>query len=214
MAAAVKREYRSELRAAQARETRRAVVAAASELFVERGYGATTVDAIAAAAGVSRKTVFLTVGGKVELLKTALNWAVAGDDEPQELADRAEIRRVLDQDDPGALIAAWARVLADIDKRVGPLMRALHAAAGTDEEARALIEQFDGQRLAGARAVVRRLAELAVLRAAPNRDEAVDIAWLATDPVLYDRLVRVRGWSMRRFEKWLATTLQTQLIGP
>ena len=57
MTASVKRDYRSELRAAQALETRRSIVAAASKLFVEDGYVATTIDAVAVAAGVSRKTV-------------------------------------------------------------------------------------------------------------------------------------------------------------
>ena len=82
----VKRQYRSDLRTSQARETRRAIVAAASRLFVERGYGATTIDAVADAAGVSRKTVFTAVGGKVDLLKVALDWAVAGDDRPVAVA--------------------------------------------------------------------------------------------------------------------------------
>jgi AcrR family transcriptional regulator len=212
MAAAVKRHYRSDLRATQARQTRAAVVNAAAELFVERGYGAATIDAIADAAGVSRKTVFLTVGGKLELLKTALNWAIAGDDQPNQLADRAVIREVLDSDDPAALISGWARVLVDIDVRVGPLLRALEAAAGTDSQAQALVEELQRQRLTGARAVVRRLTSLRALRAGLAREEATDIAWLATDPVLYHRLVDVRGWSKTRFEKWLATMLRTELM--
>ncbi len=100
MSDAVKRDYRSELRAAQAQETRRSIVAAATRLFVEDGYGATTIDAVAEAAGVSRKTVFTAVGGKLDLLKLALDWAVAGDDQAVALSDRAAIRRLMDQRDP------------------------------------------------------------------------------------------------------------------
>lgn len=214
MAGAVKRGYQSDLRAAQARQTRRTVVAAASRLFVERGYGATTVDAVAAAAGVSRKTVFTAVGGKVELLKTALDWAVAGDDEPQSLIERDALRGLLDQDDPDELLTGWARVLVDIDVRVGPLVRALEVAAGTDAEAAELLERLQRQRLSGARAVVRRLAALGALRAGLNRDQATDLAWLATDAVLYDRLVCARGWARRRFEDWLAAALRAQLLEP
>ena len=213
MADAVKRGYRSDLRAGQARQTRRTVVAAASRLFVERGYGATTVDAVAEAAGVSRKTVFTAVGGKLELLKTALDWAVAGDDEPKTVADRDVIRRVLESADAGALIADWVHLLVDIDTRVGPLVRALEVAAGTDADAARLLEQSREQRLAGARTVVRRLAALGALRPGLSRGEAVDLAWLATDAVLYDRLVGVRGWSRRRFEDWLAVALCRQLTG-
>ena len=68
----VKRDYRSTLRAAQARQTRRTVIAAATAVFVEHGFAGATIDAVAAAASVSRRTVFTAVGGKVELLKTAL----------------------------------------------------------------------------------------------------------------------------------------------
>lgn len=213
MAGAVKRGYHSDLRAAQARQTRRTVVAAASRLFIEHGYGATTVDAVAEAAGVSRKTVFTAVGGKVELLKTALDWAVAGDDVPQALADRDVLRRLLELDDARELITGWTRVLVDIDVRVGPLAAALEVAAGTDADAAALLEQSHEQRLQGARMVVRRLVALKALRPGLNRNQAADIAWLATDAVLYDRLVRTRGWSRSRFVKWLADSLQTQLLG-
>ena len=73
-----RRPYRSTLREEQARATRRAVVGAARDLFVELGWSRTTIDAVAARAGVSRKTVFTSVGGKAALLKLALDWALVG----------------------------------------------------------------------------------------------------------------------------------------
>src|SRR5918995_1605746 len=121
MTAAVKRHYRSELRAAQAQETRRAIVAAASRLFVEDGYGATTIDAVAEAAGVSRKTVFTAVGAKMDLLKIAGDWAVAGDDRPVALAGRSVLRQLLEQPDPAVLLTEWARMQAEIGSRVAAL---------------------------------------------------------------------------------------------
>jgi AcrR family transcriptional regulator len=212
MTGIVKRDYRSDLRAAQARDTRRAVVSAASRLFVEKGYGATTIDAVADAAGVSRKTVFTAVGGKVELLKVALDWAVAGDDRPVALEERADLRRLLDQSDPAVLLTGWARLLVQIDARVGPLFSALESAAGMDSEAGALLETSQRQRLDGARRIVKRLRELGALSTELSSSEAVDLAWLATDPALFDRLVQVRGWSISRFEQWLGHTLLRQLI--
>jgi len=213
MAAGVKRDYHSDLRAAQALQTRRAIVAAASELFTTQGYGTTTVDAVAKAAGVSRKTVFTAVGGKLDLLKTALDWAVAGDDRPVALADRSEIRGLLDQTDPKRLITGWVHVLVDIDSRVGSLMRAVEVAANVDAEARTLVDDSQRQRLAGARTVVRRLVALGALKPGLSRDQAVDVSWLASDTLLHDRLVRTRGWSQGRFEGWLAEGLIEQLIG-
>jgi AcrR family transcriptional regulator len=213
MAAGVKRDYRSDLRAAQALQTRRAIVTAASELFTAQGYGSTTVDAVAKAAGVSRKTVFTAVGGKLDLLKTALDWAVAGDDRPVALADRSVMRGLLEETDPQRLITGWVHALADIDSRVGSLIGALEVAANIDAEAQTLVDDSQRQRLAGARTIVRRLNALGALKPGLNRDQAVDIAWLASDAVLHDRLVRTRGWSLGRFEKWLAESLIEQLVG-
>jgi AcrR family transcriptional regulator len=212
MARAVKRAYRSDLRIAQASETRRSIVSAAAELFVEDGYGATTVDAIAEAAGVSRKTVFIAVGGKLALLKTALDWAVVGDDQPVALPDRPALRALLEQEDPAVLVTGWVRILAQIDVRVAPLFQALEVAAGIDAAARALLEQSQQERLDGARTIVGRLQTLGALNARLTEEEAIDIAWLATDPALFDRLVRVRGWPTDRFAEWLAETILGQLV--
>lgn len=209
----VKRDYRSELRAGQAANTRRAIVAAAERLFVADGHGATTIDAIAASAGVSRKTVFTAVGGKAELLKTALDWAVAGDDEPVAVVDRPAVRDLLAQDDPVELISRWVRMVVEIDVRVAGLFRVLEVAADGDEGARTLLQEYRRQRLAGARSVVKRLAGLGALTDAMSRPDATDVAWLAADPLLFERLVRVRGWSVGKYRTWLTRSLTGQLLG-
>lgn len=212
MTASVKRDYRSELRAAQALETRRSIVAAASKLFVEDGYVATTIDAVAVAAGVSRKTVFTAVGGKLDLLKVALDWAVAGDDRPVAVADRGEMRQIMAEDDAVVLLRGCARVIVAITGRAAGLAQALEVAGGMDPAACDLVEQARRHRLDDARMVVGRLRALGALTSDLAYDEAVDLVWLATDPVLFDRLVRVRGWSRGRFEKWLSQYLIGQLI--
>jgi AcrR family transcriptional regulator len=213
MGEAVKRDYRSAVRAEQARATRRAIVAAASRLFVENGYGATTIDAVAEAAGVSRKTVFTAVGGKVDLLKIALDWAVAGDDLPVALADRDTLRELLEQSDPTVLLTGWCRLQAEIGARAAALVQAVEVAAGTDGEAGVLLAQVQEQRLDGASTIVKRLRKLGALTADLPVQEAVDLAWLATDAALFDRLVRVRGWSTSRFGEWLGENLCRQLLG-
>jgi AcrR family transcriptional regulator len=213
MAAPVKRDYRSELRAAQAQETRRVIVAAASRLFVEDGYGATTIDAVAVAAGVSRKTVFTAVGGKLDLLKVALDWAVAGDDRPVAVADRDEMRHALGADDATVLLNGCARAIVAITSRSVGLAQALEVAAGVDPAARELVEQGQRHRVDDARRIVDRVRDLGALTSGVTYREAVDLVWLATDPALFDRLVRVRGWSRKRFEKWLSRYLSVQLVG-
>ena len=209
----VKRDYRSQLRAAQAQETRRSIVAAATRLFVVGGYGATTIDAVAEAAGVSRKTVFTAVGGKLDLLKLALDWAVAGDDQAVALSDRAAIRRWMDQADPRQVLDGLAGMLAEIGARVGALYGALEVAAGIDPAARELAEELQRRRLDDARKVVGPLRDMKALTTDITYQEAVDLVWLAMDPALFDRLVRVRRWSTSRFKEWLASTLCRQLLG-
>ena len=212
MTTPTRRSYRSTLRTAHARQTRQAIVGAASLLFARDGFGATTLDAIAEEAGVSRKTVFTAVGGKIELLKLALDWAIAGDDAPVAVADRPTVSRLMHQRDPAALLRGWAKVLAEIDHRVAALVRAMEIAAGIDPTARTLFDQTQGQRLEGARTVVDRLVELNALDSALTPDEATDIAWLYADPALYDRLVRQRGWPLDRFAEWVGDALCRQLL--
>jgi len=114
----VKKPYSSQLRAAHARATRRAIVDAAARLFTEQGYGATTVGAIAEAAGVSRKTVFTSVGGKAQALKLAIDWAIVGDDEPVPLLERA-LRARLNHGTVGERIGEWNAELDHVGAGIG-----------------------------------------------------------------------------------------------
>src|SRR5450759_2513013 len=98
--AKVKRTYESRLRAGQARATRLALLEAAGRLFAERGYVATSIEEIAEAAGVSRATVFTSVGGKPALLKAAYDVALVGDDEPVSMPDRPDSLRSKAEPDP------------------------------------------------------------------------------------------------------------------
>ncbi len=75
----------------RAERTRRRLLAAGLELFAERGYDATTVAQIAAAAGVTEMTFFRHFAGKREVL-------FAGQDEFERLfvaGDRAAHQRLL-----------------------------------------------------------------------------------------------------------------------
>ncbi len=213
MSTPVKRRYSSRLRAAQARETRRVVVAAAARLYVADGFGRTTIEAIAQAAGVSRKTVFSSVGGKVELLKLALDWAVVGDDEPVPLAGRPELDRMKAATDPDAILRGWVHIVTSIGSRVAEISGALTVAAGVDDDARTLWEHAQEQRHVGARAFIAHLAHHHGLRADLDRDEAADLAWVHSDPALHHRLVIQRGWSIDRFEQWLYETITFHVRG-
>jgi AcrR family transcriptional regulator len=206
-----KRAYTSELRAAQSIQTRRAVVAAAAELFVQNGFGCTTVEQIAGVAGVSRKTVFASVGGKVELLKLAIDWALVGDDQPGSLQSRPETQRLMQETDPVAMLRGWVRMTVRISSRLARLTRELMVAAGINPDARTLWETAQAQRLYGARAFIQHLVARNGLRDDLSQTAAADIAWIHSDPALYGRLVTERDWSPARFESWLYETMQKQL---
>jgi AcrR family transcriptional regulator len=208
----VKRPYQSPLRAAQAGSTRRAVIAAAARLFSENGYVATSIDDIAAAAGVSRATVFTAVGGKPALLKTALDVAIVGDDEQVALPDRPRSRAVKAETDPRRYLALYAGIVAEIGERAAAIYEAIRGAAGADPAARALWLEHQTQRRQGGANVVSDLLGKANLRPNLAPGAAADIVWVLNDPGLYQLLVHERGWSPEQFEGWLAESLQRQLL--
>jgi AcrR family transcriptional regulator len=208
----VKRNYSSTLRDSQARQTRRAIVSAGAGLFVSEGFGRTTVDEIAAQAGVSRKTVFTSVGGKVEILKLAIDWAVVGDDEPIALADRPEVERLKRATDPRVILFGWIDMGVPISARVYGLFGALIVAAGIDDDARDLLAEVRKNRMSGARAVTSAIARVGGLREGLSESAAADIAWLYSDPLQYETLVVHRGWSKRRFTEWAKETMAAQLL--
>lgn len=211
-----KRSYNSALRAEQARRTRWQVVNAAGKLFAEEGFAATTIDAIAAEAGVSRKTVFTAVpGGKVELLKLAYDFAMATDDEPVPMVAREGIQSLIRERDPYRRITAFARFATDNNGRVAALHRALQGAAEVDAEARALYEKWEHERREGMLngPVPIFLAE-GVLRPDRTPDEVADLWSVLVGPALYYQFVLVADWSPDRYAEWLADAMARLLLVP
>ena len=210
--AEARRPYRSTLREEQARATRRAIVEAGAALFVERGFAGTTVDAIAERAGVSRKTVFTSVGGKVAVLKDAFDWALAGDDEPVPLGDRPAVRDFLTETDPATAVEKWARVMSEIAGRLAYIHPALVAAADVDPEAAELNETSERNRLHGARTFVRHLREIGGLREDVSVKRGAAVAALLMDPLGYRRLVLGDGWREKEDAAWVARMAAASLL--
>ena len=207
------RSYSSTLRADQARRTRRRIVDAAAELFAEHGYAGTTIDAVATAAGVSRKTVFDSVGGKAQLMKLAYDFAIVGDDEPVPLADRPEMRAMLAEPDYGKRLAMYASLVVGIDRRLSSAWRAFEGAATSDPEVAKFYVAMVQQRRQAMREAAQMFADAGALRPDLDVEVAADLMWFYNDPSLYDKLVRQRGWSVDRFQAWLGEALQVQLLG-
>jgi AcrR family transcriptional regulator len=206
------KRYVSLVRDEQARRTRRAIVAAAHDLFVAQGYAATTIDGIAEAAGVSRRTVFDSVGGKPALLKLALDWAFVGDDEPVALADRPAVKAIVAESDPAKSLAAWVGAATEIAARIAPLGEVLTAAADIDPTVAELLATADHNRLVGATKFIQHLASLGGLAVGVTEQSAAELCWALTDGHLYRQLVARRGWSGADFNRWLYGTLAATLL--
>ena len=206
------RRYASQVRDEQARRTRRAIVTAAHDLFLAQGYAATTIDGIAEAAHVSRGTVFNSVGGKVALLKLALDWAIVGDDEPIALADRPAIKAILAESDPGQALMLWVQTVSDVAARTAPLGEVLIAAADIDPAATQLLAEASSNRMLGATVFIRYLTSLDGLAAGLTEQRAAELCWALTDGHLYRLLVAQRGWSTADFNRWLFSSLAAALL--
>jgi AcrR family transcriptional regulator len=188
------------------------VVAAAHDLFVAHGYAGTTIDAVAQRAGVSRKTVFTAVGGKATLLKLALDWALAGDDEPVPLARRPEVRQQMAESDPRRLVHLWARRLAEIESRVARLALVIAAAADADPDVATVHDESERGRRGGARAVARRLRDLGALREGITVARATALITVTSEPLVYQRLVTEAGWSVDEYAAWMEESLVAALL--
>jgi len=189
------------------------VIQAAWRLFAERGYAATSIEEIARAAGVSRATVFTSVGGKPVLLKAAFDVAIVGDDAPTSLPDRPESRAIRAEPDPRVYLSRYAALVTEMGARLAPIAEAVRGAAGADGDARELWNLHLAQRRTGAANVISDLlSKGGRLRAGLDPVVAADIVWVLTDPGLYGHLVLRQGWTPPRFWAWLGETMQRQLL--
>jgi AcrR family transcriptional regulator len=197
---------------ARTRLARAAVVAAARTLFLERGYGATTIEAISARSDVPAATVYRLFSSKRGILKALLDVSIAGDDDAVPLADRPQVRSALADPDPQSQLAALVGITAQVNSRAAPLYLILVSAAGSDPDAAALLDDQNRQRQAGQGQVARSLARAGALRPDLRERDAADMIHALLSPEVYRLLVLDRGWQPGRYEAWLTRVLVDQLL--
>lgn len=206
------RRYSSPLREENARRTRQAITAAAHELFTERGYGATSIADIAAAAGVARPTPTAVFGSKPALLKEVLDQALAGDDEPVPVAQRPWFRPVLEATSPAGVLDAYRGVIILISRRAARIYEVVRRAADEGGEVAELWETLQRNRRVGARMVIDRVAALGPLADGLDIERAADILSVFNDPALPEYLVTRCGWPEAFFAAWLSDQLRHALL--
>jgi AcrR family transcriptional regulator len=213
MASPVKarRAYDSPRRREQARATRRSILEAAQQLFIERGYVATTIEAIATTSEVSPETVYATFKNKRSILSQLIDVAIAGDDAPVPILDRAWVQSMGKEPDRGRRLHILARNGRLILERTAPIYEVLRGAASADPQMASLWEQHKAQRFAGQRKLVQVLTFGHPLREGLTTRAAVDEVFAIGSPETYRLLVLDRGWSADRFERWYADSLERLL---
>ena len=190
----VKRSYRSERRSEQAATTRAAVLRAARGHFTARGYAATGVADIAAAAGVNVDTVYRTVGRKPQLMLAVIDMALAGADEPLVAEQRDYVQAVLAATGARAKLTAYAEALGRVMPRVAPLFDSLAQAALTEPDCAALRDSIGERRRSHMLKLAEDLRATGDLRDDLTDDEVADLLWTTNAPDYY-ALGIAMGWT-------------------
>jgi AcrR family transcriptional regulator len=179
---------------------------------VRSGYAATTMRAVAGAAGVSVPTVELVFGTKPQLLRAAISFAIRGDADPVPMLERDWALRAEAAGSVADFLAMVERVLTDAAQRSAGLVVAAFEAAQADESMRALADQLRTQRAETAAWIVDGLTRRSPLRAGLGRESAIDTVWLLMDPHGFCALTRHRGWTPEQFGRWFTNSVCRLLL--
>ncbi len=190
----------------RARRTRERIVGAATTLFLDRGYAATTVEAIAAEAGVATATVYQAFGTKAAVLARALDVTIAGDTDAVAVLDRDWVAAARAEPDARGRLAAVVGGAARIAARTAPLKEVMRDAAATEPDIRELLRRDDAQRLVTQRS----LLELAL--GAPPPEDAVTVFYSLVNSHAYRLASEQLGWDEERWRTWLVEVLTGQLL--
>lgn len=196
----------------KAQATRRRILDAAGRLFVEQGYVATTIEAIASQAGVAVPTVYLAFGTKRALLVELLDIAAVGDEEPVAVLERPWVDELRHDPDPQGQLRRWVHGSRHILARVAALWEVARNAAGADPDIAAEVRRYKTLTLQAQRYFVTVLAANGGLRDGLDPQRAADILFSLLSHEVYRLLVIEQGWAPEDWEQWAADTLAAQLL--
>jgi AcrR family transcriptional regulator len=207
-----RRSYDSTSRQEQAGQNRARILDAARARFLEDGYAATTITAIAHDAGLSVETVYKAFGNKAGLLKTLFDIAIVGDDEPVPLMQREVVRRNMAEPNPRKKLQMYAEFYIERAERSMPFQLLAREAAASDPAATAVWEQMEQERLVGMTHFARHLHDEGHLRSGVTVEEARDLLWTFISAEMWELLVIKRGWPPERYGQWMAHLLIAALL--
>jgi AcrR family transcriptional regulator len=209
-----KRAYNSSLRREAAEATRHSIFDAARRVFLEKGYAAATMPAIAQEAGIAMDTVYAAVGKKPDLFRLLIEMAISGSDRAVPAEERDYVRAIRTEPDAGRKLQLYAAAVRSIQARLAPLFQVLQGAATLDPQLDALWQSISERRARNMRLLAEDLAASGGLRKDLTIAKAADILWSTNSPEFYLLLVEQRGWSGEEFEQWLGEMWQRLLLRP
>lgn len=198
-------------RAEKAKQTRQRIVAAARDLFVEHGYGATNLQEVAAEAGVAVQTIYFVFGNKRSLLKELVDVTIAGDDEPLATMSRPWYRDAIAAPTAQAQLRAHIAGTRKILERVAPITQMVAAASATDVEVAQLWPDGDAPRFEIHTTAANALVTKPGARKGTTGQHAADLFYAMLSTQLYLLFTRDRGWTPETWEQWTYDTLHAQL---
>ncbi|MEO8899250.1 MAG: TetR/AcrR family transcriptional regulator [Candidatus Dormibacter sp.] len=207
-----RRRYDSQGRREGSAQTRRRVLNAARDLFLAHGYRSTTIAGIAARASVNADTVYELVGRKPMLLRELIEEAISGTDQAVAAEQRQYVQEIRAETDPALKLTIYARAVRRIQERMAPLFMALRDAASTEPEAHQVWREISERRAANMRLLIKDIREAGGLRPDLSVEAAADTIWVMNSSDVYVLLTVERGWSPRRFERWLAASLRRLIL--
>ena len=198
----------------RARHRRQRVVDTALRLFLERGYVATTIEAIAREAAVAPATVYQAFGTKQAILARVLDQAITGDAEPAALLDRDWVKQAARPADPRQRLAMVVRHTSQVAARTAPIKEVMRDAAAGDPAVRQLLHEDDRRRYLTQRALVAQVIGGGSLREGCDLDHAVATFFATVNSHSYQLLAGQLGWSPVDWQRWLTDVLGRELLGP
>jgi AcrR family transcriptional regulator len=205
------RSYNSPRRREQAKATREEILDAAERLFIEDGYVATSMAAIAGEAGVALKTVYLAFETKSGLLRALWHRNLRGGREDVPVGEQQWFLEVLEEPDPAKALRLNARNSRVVKMRIAPLGAVVLSAAAVDPEIDALSKRIWSQFYDNQHDVIKALHKRKALKAGLSTDRAADILWTLNHPRTY-LLFLERGWTPDEYESWLGDITISELL--
>ena len=181
---------------------------------MQQGYAATTIQQLAEHADVAWQTVYAVFANKPNILAAVFDVAIAGDDAPIPLPQRPFVQAITEATTPADKARLFAAHIAQAGQHTAAILSVIEAGAAVDPDVAALWAKIQAQRLDGMTQAAQLFARQQVLRPDLTPAQGADILWLLTGPWTYRSLVSDRGWSLDRYEVWIADTLHTLVLRP